>query len=67
MSRNRRPRGTTGRPSRRVTVRAVRRDPPDIRRLSRAVIAIAMAQAQAEADASRQSAPQTDKEEPDDQ
>ena len=36
---------------RRIRVRAVRRDPPDIRKLSRALIALAMAQAQAEADA----------------
>ena len=36
---------------RRVRVRAIRRDPPDMRKLSRALIALAMAQAQAEADA----------------
>jgi hypothetical protein len=36
---------------RRVRVRAVRRDPPDIKKLSRALIALALAQAQAEADA----------------
>lgn len=36
---------------RRIRVRAVRRDPPDIKKLSRALIALAMAQAQAEADA----------------
>ena len=36
---------------RRISVRAIRRDPPDIKKLSRALIALAMAQAQAEADA----------------
>jgi hypothetical protein len=36
---------------RQIRVRGVRRDPPDIRKLSRALIALAMAQAQAEADA----------------
>lgn len=36
---------------RRIRVRAVRRDPPDLKKLSRALIALAMAQAQAEADA----------------
>lgn len=37
--------------NRRVRVRAVRRDPPDIKKLSRALIALALEQAQAEADA----------------
>jgi hypothetical protein len=36
---------------RRIRVRGIRRDPPDIKKLSRALIALAMAQAQAEADA----------------
>lgn len=36
---------------RRVRVRTIRRDPPGMRKLSRALIALAMAQAQAEADA----------------
>ena len=36
---------------RRIRVRAVRRDPPDLKKLSRALIALAMARAQAEADA----------------
>ena len=35
----------------RIRVRAVRIDPPDMHKLSRALIALAMAQAQAEADA----------------
>lgn len=36
---------------RRIRVRSLKRDPPDIKKLSRALIALAMAQAQAEADA----------------
>jgi hypothetical protein len=36
---------------RRLSVRGVRRDPPDAAKLSRALIALALAQAQAEADA----------------
>ena len=36
---------------RRIEVRAIRRNPPDLRKLSRALIAAAMASAQAEADA----------------
>jgi hypothetical protein len=36
---------------RRISVRAVRRDPPDLKKLSRALIALALEQAQAEADA----------------
>jgi hypothetical protein len=37
--------------NRRVTVRAVRRDPPDLKKLSRALITMALEEAQAEADA----------------
>src|SRR5439155_18697188 len=36
---------------REIRVRSIQRDPPDIKKLSRALIALAMAQAQAEADA----------------
>jgi hypothetical protein len=36
---------------RRIRIRAVRRDPPDIKKLSRALIALALAQAQAEVEA----------------
>jgi hypothetical protein len=36
---------------RRITVRGVRRDPPDIRKLSRALISLAMAEAEREAQA----------------
>jgi len=44
--------GGSGRGRKRhISVRSVRRDPPDVRRLSRAVIALALAQADAEAQA----------------
>jgi hypothetical protein len=36
---------------RRLTVRGIRRDPPDIQKLSKAVIGLAMAQAEREAQA----------------
>lgn len=36
---------------RRITVRGVRHDPPDIRKLSRALISLAMAEAEREAQA----------------
>jgi len=36
---------------RRIRVRAVRRNPPDLKKLSRALIQLALEQAQAEADA----------------
>lgn len=38
---------------RHISVRAVRRDPPDLRRLGRALIALAAAQAEANAEAAR--------------
>ena len=38
-------------PSRRISIRSVRKDPPDLSKLSRALIALAMAQAEAEAQA----------------
>lgn len=41
----------TPKPDRVVTVRSVRRDPPDLRKLSRAVIAIALREAEADAEA----------------
>lgn len=45
-------RGTRGRPKaeRHITVRSVRRDPPDLHKLSRAVIAIALRQVELEAE-----------------
>ena len=47
---NKKKRTAAGR-DRRVFVRSERRDPPDLNKLSRALIALALAQAQAEADA----------------
>jgi hypothetical protein len=47
-------RGERGEPKnfeRYITVRSVRRDPPDLRKLSRAVIAIALRDAEAQAEA----------------
>lgn len=46
-------RGSRGapKPERHVTVRSVRRDPPDLRKLSRAVIAMALRDAEAKAEA----------------
>ena len=38
-----------GRPERRISVRAIRRDPPDLKKLSQALIALALAQAEKEA------------------
>jgi hypothetical protein len=45
--------GKGHRPGRRISVRGVRRDPPDLRKLAQALLALA--QAQAEADAAAQS------------
>ena len=55
MPKRKRPIRKTNARQRHISVRAVRRDPPDLRRLGRAVIALALAQAQAEADAEAQS------------
>jgi hypothetical protein len=46
---------------RRISVRAVRRDPPDLRKLSSALIALAMAQAEAEAQAEHDTKQKDDK------
>jgi hypothetical protein len=48
-------RGRGGR-ERHISVRAVRRNPPDLRKLPRALIQLAMAQAAAEAHAQQQAA-----------
>ncbi len=42
--------GRKGARDRQISVRAVRRDPPDLRRLSRALIQLATAQAEADAE-----------------
>ena len=54
MSKKSQYRGKGGHQDRRISVRAVRRDPPDVRRLGRALIAHAMEQAKAEAAAQQQ-------------
>jgi hypothetical protein len=48
-----------GGPGRRITVRALRRDRPDLPKLSRALIALAMEQAAAEAAAQAQTQQET--------
>jgi hypothetical protein len=53
MERKRRSK-TPRRRVRRITVRSVRRDPPDIRKLSRAILALAQAEAEREAQAQQQ-------------
>jgi hypothetical protein len=47
---------------RRIRIRAIRRDPPDVKKLSRALIALAMAQAQAEVEARAEHQTKKDKE-----
>jgi hypothetical protein len=49
---------------RRISVRTVRRDPPDLRKLSRALIALAQADAEAQAQAEH-TAGKSGKEDPD--
>ena len=55
-------------PSRRISIRSVRKNPPDLSKLGRALIALAMAQAEAEAQAQAaetnepEDTPQTDSE-----
>lgn len=44
-------RRNVSRGERRISVRAVRRDPPDLKKLSQALIALAIAQAEADAQA----------------
>jgi hypothetical protein len=46
MSKNR---ASRRKEERRITVRAVRRDPPDLRKFARAILTLAMAQAEADA------------------
>jgi hypothetical protein len=47
-----------------ISVRAVRRDPPDLRKLSRALIQLAMAQAEADAQAAANTSPARPDEDP---
>lgn len=48
--------GSTRRSKRHISVRAVRRNPADLRRFSRAVLSIAMAEAAAQADGEKEGA-----------
>jgi hypothetical protein len=50
---------------RNISVRAVRREPPDLRKLSRALISLAMAEAAAEAEANQADQPVADSSEGD--
>lgn len=59
MSKSRKKLQSGGGRQRRISVRAVRRDPPDLRKLSRALIQLAMAQADAEAQAAAEHAART--------
>lgn len=49
-------RGNNGKRRRRISVRAVRRNPPDVTKLSRALVLEALQQAAAEAEAEQQAA-----------
>lgn len=57
----RRRNGGRGR-DRHISVRGVRRDPPDLRKLSRALIALAVAQAEADAQSQGTTKPGSDRE-----
>jgi hypothetical protein len=61
MSKTRKNLRSGGGRQRRISVRAVRRDPPDLRKLSRALIQLAIAQADAEVQAAAEHAAQIDK------
>jgi hypothetical protein len=49
---------------RRIRVRAVRRDPPDVKKLGNALLALAMAQAKAEAEAEAEHKKQVEEDNP---
>jgi hypothetical protein len=53
MSSKKKRRGT-GRPERRLSVRGVRRDPPDAKKISQALVALAIARAEQEAQAAHE-------------
>lgn len=57
MSKKKNNRGRSGRRERHISVRAVRRDPPDLKKLSQALIALALAEAEAQAQAQAQNTP----------
>lgn len=64
MPTNRKKSAKGGGRQRRISVRAVRREQPDLRKLSRALIALAMEQAAAEAAAQAQANERDEKSEP---
>lgn len=45
-------------PGRRISIRSVRKNPPDLSKLGRALIALAMAQAEAEAQSTKANKPE---------
>ena len=49
MSSKKKSKRSSGRPERHISVRAIRRDPPDLKKLSQALIALAIADAEAQA------------------
>lgn len=67
MTRDNYQRGTKKghRPERRISVRGVRREHPDLRKLAQALIALAQAQAEAEAEAQHRSKQSADGQPPD--
>lgn len=58
MSRDERGQKRSSKHERQISVRAVRRQEPDVRKLAKAVIALAMAQAEADARAQRSQGPE---------
>ncbi len=59
MSKNGKKAGSRGGHQRRISVRAARRESPDLRTLGRAIVAIALAQAEADAEAVVPQSPDT--------
>jgi hypothetical protein len=58
MSKQRQHRNNSGHgKDRRIRVRGIRRDPPDLKKFSRAIVSLALAQAEAEAQAQQQNDP----------
>lgn len=51
---NRKKRRGTGRPERRLSVRGIRRDPPDAKKISQALVALAIARAEQQAQAAHE-------------
>lgn len=60
MGKRRQKKAKSNRRERQISVRGVRREPPDLRKLGRALIGLAMAQAEAEAEAEHQAKKEAD-------